>query len=396
MKKTNRHGPLPVPRLTASIPGWEKAGSAESPHVLGVLPGEGIGPEVINGALDVLGAVSECTPHRFVVRMGGKIGVSAERETGHVLPPDVVWFCQDVFDCGGAILCGPGGSRFVYELRTRFDLYCKLIPIQPEPALQGAGVFRPAAVEGVDILVVRENSGGIYFGEFGESPEQGGRRAYHRFHYDECEVTRVGRIATHLASVRRGRLCLVYKPAGLPSISALWRDCIQQLSSEADVDLELLEVDTANYRLIADAASFDVILAPNLFGDVLADGAAALLASRGMSYSANFSDAKVGVYQTAHGAAYDLAGQDRANPLGQVYSLAVMLRESFGLGDICEMIRTAVADVLAAGWRTDDIMEPQGRRVGTRELCRLVADALRLRCREHFSQSSNEAAIQAD
>jgi 3-isopropylmalate dehydrogenase len=370
----------PAGRLTGVIPGWSAAAQRGPGFVLGVLRGEGVGPEVIDGAMELLAVASEVTPYRFELRFGGDIGLSAERATGQALTAEVETFCRSVFADGGTVLCGPGGSRFVYELRERFDLYCKLIPIRPLPCLRDTGVFRSQAVDGVDVLIVRENAGGIYFGESGVAVNGQERRAFHHFHYDETQVRRLLTLAVGIAATRRGRLCVVHKPAGIPAISRLWSELAEALCADAGIDLELLEVDTANYRLLVDAAHFDVVAASNLFGDVLADGAAALLASRGMSYSGNFADGGVAVYQTAHGAAYDIAGQDRANPLGQIFSLAMLLRESFGLLRLSEAVLAAVTDALAAGWRTADIAVPGGRVVGTAEMSRRVAECFRARC----------------
>ncbi len=360
-------------RLSRAVPGWDGIPAPESIHVIGVLPGEGIGPEVIAASLAVLSAITEHTPLRFDVRVGGQIGLPAERETGRVLPAATESFCRSVFADNGALLCGPGGGRFVYELRTRFDLFCKMVPIQPMPALSDAGVLRPSAVTGVDMLIIRENVGGLYLGDYGED----GHAAYHRCRYDAAQVKRILSAGIGVARLRRGRLCVVLKPYGVPSISRLWQEQLDALSAGTGVEVRILEVDTACYLLTADARSFDVVVAPNMFADVLADGAALLLGSRGLSYSANFSASRVAVYQTGHGAARDLAGCDRANPLGQILSLAMMLHESFGLGGLSGIIRTAIAGVLSAGWRTPDIMAPGCRSVGTRELGERVADAVR-------------------
>jgi 3-isopropylmalate dehydrogenase len=288
----------------------------------------------------------------------------------------VVAFCRDIFGDGGAVLCGPGGGRFVYELRRRFDLYCKLVPLQPVRALRDTGVLRPDALEGVDILVIRENIGGLYLGEFGFDELAGRRRAFHCFHYDEAQVERILRVAVTASRMRRSRLCVVTKPGGAPSISELWRGQAERLVPGQGVELRVLEIDTACYQLVAQARDFDVVVAPNMFGDVLADGATVLLGSRGMSCSANFGDGGRAVYQTGHGAAHDLAGTDRANPVGQIHSLAMMLHESFGRPDLAAALRGAVESALAAGWRTPDIAVPGCHVVGTGELGRRIAHAL--------------------
>lgn len=351
----------------------------ERPFVVGILAGEGIGPEVVGVCLRLLAVMEERSDCRFEFRHGGKIGLEAQRETGLVLSREVLGFCEDVFADGGAILSGPGGGRFVYELRLAFDLFCKLAPLKPTPALRDTGVLVPAAVRDVDILVVRENTGGLYQGESGTEVIDGRACAWHRFHYDEGQVDRLLRVAIRAATLRRGRLCVVAKPAGVPEISDLWSSRAVALARDAGVDLRILEVDNACYQLVADARQFDVVAAPNMFGDVLADGAGVLLGSRGMCYSANFSQRGHAVYQTGHGAAYDLAGTDRANPAGQVYSVAMMLRESLGRGDLADALLGAVDDTFAAGWRTPDVLAPGCKPVGTRELAERIAAALAAR-----------------
>jgi 3-isopropylmalate dehydrogenase len=337
-------------------------------RIVGVLPGEGIGPEIIAAALDVLAAVDGA----FEVRTGGAIGLPALEETGRALTPEVVSFCEEVFADRGAILCGPGGARFVYDLRARFDLFCKLTPVRPIAALDDTGVLRPEARAGVDLLVVRENSGGLYFGEWGSE----GAAAFQQFRYEEGRVARLLDVAVRAAELRRGRLCLVVKPEGIPAISELWQSQLTQRAAGHAVETRVLEVDHASYQLIADARSHDVIVAPNLFGDILSDCAALLLGSRGLSYSGNFGPGGAAVYQTGHGAARELAGTDRANPLGQVFSLAMLLRESCGLADAADAIEEAAARTVAAGWRTADVAGPGSRVIGTREMGRRVAEAL--------------------
>ncbi len=360
-------------RWTDALPGWECA-PPRVPAVLGVLPGEGSGPEVIAAALDVLAGIAAATGVAFEVRTGGSIGEAAVRECGTALSADVAAHCRAVFAAGGAVLCGPGGGRFVYDLRRCFDLYCKLAPILPVAALRNAGVLKPQAIDGVDVLIVRENVGGLYAGEWGESRADGAWSAWQRIGYDRRQVERILAAAIALAGGRRRRLCVVHKPGGVPAISRLWRDVLETLPADG-LDVRWLEVDTAAYALLRDPRAFDVVVAPNMFGDVLADAAALLLGSRGVSCSANFGAAGRAVYQTGHGAAHDLAGTDRANPAGQILSLAALLRETFALDAAAEAIGVALDAVLRAGWRTPDIMESGCRPVGTRELGRRVADA---------------------
>ncbi|MEN8174169.1 MAG: isocitrate/isopropylmalate family dehydrogenase [Pseudomonadota bacterium] len=368
--------PVAPSRCHRAFSFWERIGNQPAENaVIGLLPGEGIGPELIAGCRLILEKVGACAGQRFEIRTGGPIGVPAWRETGDYVTPEVETFCREVHADRGAVLCGPGGGRFVYDLRRRLDLFCKLVPLQPVNALRNLGPLRAEAVDGVDILVVRENMGGLYQGEHVNESDNDGRRVRHCFGYTEKQVSRIIDVGVKLAGLRRGRLCVVYKPGGVPAVSELWREQAQALCRGTDVDLQLLEVDNACYQLIANAAAFDVVVASNMFGDVLADGATVLIGSRGMSFSANFSDDGIGIYQTGHGAAHDLAGLDRANPIGQIQSLVYMLREHFDLELIARAIEAAIEQVLGDGWRTADLMAPGCREVGTRRMGELIAEA---------------------
>lgn len=365
------------PSYSDAIPQWTAAGPITKNHVLGVLPGEGVGPEVVNVALDVLEVVTSHSDHRFDRRSGGPIGVAATRATGQSLTPEVIDFCNDVFDEGGAVFCGPGGDRFVYNLRATFDLYCKLVPLRPVPALHDCGPLRPAFIENLDIVVVRENTGGLYFGEW--DVEMNGTSKFiarHQYLYKRDEVERILRVALSLARMRRGRLVLVTKPGGLPALSQIWEHVLEELNRQFGIDTRILEVDNAVYQLIADAKSFDVIACPNMFGDIIGDCGGLLLGSRGMSFSGNFAPDGRAVYQTGHGAAWDLAGTDRANPIGQVLSLAMMLRETYSMRREAAAVEQAVQMTLSSGVRTADISGPECHVVGTRELGAHVCEML--------------------
>lgn len=346
------------------------------PHLIGILPGEGIGPEIIEVSIDLLKVIEARLPVAFDLRVGGKIGKDAIKESGKALTEEVVRFSRGIFDLGCPLLCGPGGERFVYDLRRQFDLYCKLAPIAPLPSMAGTGPLKASAVQGVDILVVRENTGGLYQGEFGMEQVDGQRHAFHRFDYVDAQVERIMEAACRLAGKRNGKLCVVTKPGGVPSISQLWEDVAAASCRKHGISLRVLEIDNACYQMISDAASFDVVVAPNMFGDVIADNAALLLGSRGMSYSANYSADGFAVYQTGHGAAHDLTGLNKANPVGQMLSLAMLLHESFGMDAIANAIRESINDTLAAGWRTADIAVQGCRVVGTREISNEIATSL--------------------
>jgi 3-isopropylmalate dehydrogenase len=363
-----------TPRLTDHIPDWRSPRSLPASGTIGVLLGEGIGPEVVRAALSVLDALKG-TDVRVDVRAGPDDHV--RRHPGPALAAEVAVFCESVFADGGAMFCGAIGGRFVYELRKRFDLYCKLVPLQPSLVIADASIVRPELLSGVDMLVVRENVGGLYLGEFGR--RDGGRVAYQHASYSVDEVARILLVAADLARARRGNLAVVVKRGGIPELSALWCEQAEAVAADRGVSLEILDVDNASFQIIAHPRRFDVIATSNLLGDILADGATTLLGSRGMSYSANFGPQGRAVYQTGHGAAHDLAGRDTANPVAQILSLAMMLHESFGLAAAARGIEAAVERVLAAGFRTPDIAGPASRVVGTRELAeRIAAEAGRL------------------
>jgi 3-isopropylmalate dehydrogenase len=347
------------------------------PHkiAIGVLPGEGIGPEVVGCAPTVLESVAEATGLRVEARTGGPIGRSAEQASGRALPDDVVQFCQDIFSQRGAILSGPGGGRYVYDLRKRFDLFFKISPLRMVNGLPDAARLKPEALSGVDLLITRENTGGVYQGSWDDQTSLWGERlAQHRLAYSEPQVRRFLEAAARLARSRRGQLTVVWKEAGLPSISRLWRDCAADAATGIGVRFSMVDIDLMTYQLIQDAAAFDVIAAPNLCGDVLADLGAVLLGSRGLSYSGNYAEDGHAVYQTNHGAAYDLAGSDRANPAGQILSLAMMLRESFGLWRAADAVEEAMRSVWREGWRTRDVAGAGDQVIGTREMGSRVAE----------------------
>jgi 3-isopropylmalate dehydrogenase len=366
--------------------------STPSPHIVGVLKGEGIGPEVIDCALHVLAALEAGTGVKFETRAGGVIGRESEGRGGRILPEPVVEFCRGIFDAGGAVLNGPGGGRYVYELRRTFDLFCKLSPLEVAPELAGAGRLKPEHVRGVNILMVRENAAGVYQGTWKESGTNGDRVAEHRFSYREHDVSRILRTASRLAAGRRGHLTVVYKESGVPSISELWRECALRISHQAGVRCSLLDIDHMAYRLIQHPGEFDVVAAPNLFGDVLSDLGGVLLGSRGLSFAGSFAENGAAVYSTNHGAAYDLAGTDRANPIAQILSMAMMLRETFGLAREARLIEEAIRDVWRQGYRTADLHEPDCEIVGTQRMAAAVADAVLRRSRTTATEAVNQDA----
>lgn len=196
----------------------------EARPLIGVLEGTGIGPEIIGATLQILKSVEQALDLKFEVRHGGLIGEEAIAEYGKWLPEDTMEFCADVFRLGGAILNGPGGGRYVYDLRRRFDLFCKFVPVQPSPELARAGKISPQFLKDVDLLIVRDNTGGVYQGQWGDRATNKGRVAEHSFNYSESEVRRLVEVAARAAAQRRGHLHVIVKDGGVPTVTALWRD----------------------------------------------------------------------------------------------------------------------------------------------------------------------------
>ena len=366
----------PRPRLSETLGVPCAAFDPAQVHHIGVLLGEGVGAEVVPVAMRLLDLLADQSGRQFQLHQGGLIGLPAKAQYGSCLSDEVTGFAEHLFALGGAMLCGPGGDRFVYELRRRFNLYCKFTPLEPLPELRAAGAVRPEIAAATDIIAVRENMGGIYQGDWDEDGPPGARIARHRFEYREADVRRIMGVAFDLAATRRGHVHVVLKPGGIPSISSLWRSVAEEMARDAGIALGELEIDNAVYQMIADPGQFDVLVSPNMFGDVLADCGSLLLASRGLSYSGNFNDLGHAVYQTGHGAARDIAGKDVANPIGQIFSLGMMLRESFCWPQADAALRVAVRATLRSGIATGDLAMPTHRVVGTAEFGDAVADHL--------------------
>lgn len=347
--------------------------------MIGVLPGTGIGPQVIESALKVLRAVEEVAEVQFQIRQGGPIGEDAEAIEGKGLTNSVVRFCSEIFQQGGAVLSGPGGGRYVYELRREFDLFCKFVPVVPSPKLASAGRLSPCFVEGVDMLIVRDNAGGVYQGEWREHASEAGRVAHHSFSYSEQQIQRITDVAARAAAGRRGIMHVIVKAGGVPGMTELWREVALASGRKYSIDVAMMNVDLAVYELIQNPKRFDVVVAPNLFGDIIADVSGVLVSSRGVTFSGNYDANGNGVYQTNHGCAHDLAGLDVANPAGQIYSLAMLLRESFGLYEIASLMEQALDRTWEKGWRTADIVEEGCQRVGTKAMTdRIVEEVYQL------------------
>jgi len=357
--------------------------------VIAVLPGDGIGPEVITEALRVLTAVSETRRHTFDARWG-LIGGCAMDATGDPLPDETRSLCL----AADAVLLGAvGGPQWddpaasvrpeqgLLALRQALGLYANLRPVTVHGALVAASPIRAERLAGVDILVVRELTGGIYFGEKRrESLNGSGERASDLCVYTTEEIERVVRVAATLARARRAKLTSVDK-ANVLETSRLWRQVATRVVRDEfpDVSLTHLLVDACAMQLIRAPADFDVIVTENMFGDILTDEASMLAGSIGLLPSASLGvpptngGVQHGLYEPIHGSAPDIAGRGIANPLGAIASVALMLRHSFGLHEEARAVDEALGETLKAGWRTADIRAADGRLCSTSEIGTLVA-----------------------
>jgi 3-isopropylmalate dehydrogenase len=345
-------------------------------------PGDGIGPEVIREAAAVLAAVAP-----DVEQVEKRVGGCAIDADATPLPDDTL---QAALDCGTVLLGAVGGPKWdklppplrpergLLGLRKALDLYANVRPALVHPALADASPLRPEAVKGVDLVVVRELVGGLYFGEpRGRCDVDGLRRARNTMVYDEREIARIARVAFGLARRRKKLVTNVHK-ANVLEVCALWNEVVEEVAREfPDVRLEHQLVDSAAMVLLRDAPRFDVLLCENLFGDILSDEAAMITGSLGMLPSASLGDKRGGLFEPVHGTAPDIAGQDRANPLAAILCVAMLLEEALGRTAEGARVRAAVSTALDAGFRTPDLARrPDDRVVGTREMGRRVREAL--------------------
>jgi len=247
--------------------------------------------------------------------------------------------------------------------------------VRPSAALANHTQIGTRRLDTVDLLLVRDNDGGVYQGKWQNHDTAQGRLAEHGFSYTEAQVTQLVEVAARAAADRRGMLHVIVKDGGVPGITALWREVGFAVARARGVRAEMMNIDLAGYELIRNPARFDVVVAPNLFGDILADLAGLLVGSRGATYSGNFdASGRAAVYQTNHGCAHDLAGSNSANPAGQILSLAMLLRESLDLVEAASLIERALVQAWRKGWRTADLAEPGCRVVGTSQMAEQVAE----------------------
>ena len=345
---------------------------------IAVMPGDGIGPEVTVCARELLETLAARHGHEFTF-VEGLIGGCAIDATGSALPAETLAICEDA----DAILLGAvGGPKWsdptapvrpedgLLQLRQHFGLFANLRPVKTYPALINQAPLRAELLQDVDILFVRELVSGIYFGD---RQEQGdGDVSHDTMRYHRSEVEQVANVAFRAAQGRRKKLCSVDKANVLASMR-LWRRTVVDVHEEyADVELEHLLVDAATMHLLTRPGSFDVIVAGNMFGDILSDEASVLAGSLGMLPSASLRADQFGLYEPVHGSAPDIAGQGKANPIGMFLSAALLLRYSLGLEEEAQAIEAAIDAALAEGLRTADIADESRKAVSTAKFAQAV------------------------
>ncbi|WP_265445778.1 3-isopropylmalate dehydrogenase [Acetivibrio straminisolvens] len=357
---------------------------------IAVLPGDGIGPEVIEQAAKVIEAVGEKYNHSFELKEG-LLGGCAIDATGEPFPKETLELCKS----SDAVLLGavggpkwdnlPGNKRpeaGLLGIRGALGLYANLRPAVIYQALKGASPLRSDIVkDGIDIMVVRELTGGMYFGERGRvQTENMGQAAFDTEKYSEFEIERIARLAFETAMKRNKKLMSVDKANVLES-SRLWREVVIKVAKDyPEVELNHMYVDNAAMQLVRNPAQFDVIVTSNMFGDILSDEASMITGSIGMLPSASLGEGSLGLYEPIHGSAPDIAGQDKANPIATILSVAMMMKYSFGLGDVSDAIENAVVNVLDMGYRTADIASPDtpgDNVVGTKKMGELIISKLK-------------------
>ena len=354
-------------------------------YQIAVIPGDGIGPDVVEQTLKVMDKVGEKFGHTFNYTkvLAGGCAIDA---TGACLPQETIDICK----ASDAVLLGAVGGwkwdnlpgdqrpeRALLGLRKALGLFANLRPALLFEQLADASPLKPEILAGgLDIVVVRELTGGIYFGEKGHRDTDLGPAAYDIEQYAEGEVRRIAKVAFDMAMKRSKHVTSVDKANVLES-SRLWRRVVAEVAQDyAEVTLDNLYVDNAAMQLVRNPRQFDVIVTSNIFGDILSDEASQITGSIGMLPSASLAEGNFGMYEPVHGSAPDIAGQDKANPMATILSAAMMLRYTFGLGAEADAIENAVKSVLDQGYRTPDLYAGQGTQVGTAQMGDLIAAAI--------------------
>jgi 3-isopropylmalate dehydrogenase len=352
---------------------------------IATIPGDGIGSEIIAETIKVLEKIGELFGHSFAFTEVLAGGIAIDK-TGVPLPHETVEVCKK----SDAVLLGAVGGwkwdvlpgnmrpeRALLGLRGELGLYANLRPAVLHESLKEACPLRPdIAAGGIDIMIVRELTGGMYFGDRGRKETDLGLAAWDTEMYATEEVRRIAITAFDLARSRKKKLTNVDKANVLES-SRLWREVVLEVAKDyPDVTLDHLYIDNAAMQIIRDPGSYDVMVTTNMFGDILSDEASQITGSIGMLPSASLNKNNFGMYEPIHGSAPDIAGQDKANPIATILSAAMMLEISFGLKAEAKAIENAVTEVLKSGARTGDIMSEGMKCVGTKEMGRLVLNAI--------------------
>lgn len=351
-----------------------------------VLKGDGIGPDIVDQALKVLDLVGDKYGHEFNYDFQ-LIGGAAIDEAGVSLPEATLESCQN---SDSVILGAVGGPKWdnlsngdrpekaLLGLRSALGLFSNIRPAVMYKELKDACPLKDSIIgdDGIDIVVVRELTGGIYFGERGQGTGDLGEYMYDTMKYSEFEVERIAVQAFDIA-MKRGKKVTSVDKANVLDNSKLWRKVVERVAERyPEVELNHLYVDNAAMQLVINPKQFDVIVTGNMFGDIISDEASMITGSIGMLPSASLSATKVGMYEPIHGSAPDIAGQDKANPMATVLSVAMMLRYAFDLGKEADAVEAAVAKVLEDGYRTGDIMTDGCTQVGTVEMGKLICERL--------------------
>ena len=351
-----------------------------------LLPGDGIGPEILAQGVAVLKAVGQKFGHEFCMEEA-LIGGAAIDATGQPLPDATVEACRKADAIFLAAVGGPKWDGLAPEIRPEkgllgirkaLGLFANLRPALLLPELAGACLLRAdVAAKGLDLIVVRELTGDVYFGEpRGVEVRDGLRTGYNTMIYNEEEIRRIARVAFETARQRNKKVCSVEKSNVLES-SRLWKEVVIEAHKDyADVELSHMYVDNAAMQLVRDPSQFDVILTGNIFGDILSDEASVITGSLGMLPSASMGASGPGLFEPIHGSAPDIAGQDKANPLATILSAAMLLRLAFQLGAEADAVENAVRQTLRDGFRTGDIMEEGKTLVGCTAMGQKVVERL--------------------
>ena len=350
-----------------------------------ILPGDGIGKEIVAQALKVINLLN--ANHGMGMNLvEGVIGGSAYDETGSPLPKETIVAAKE---CDSILLGAVGGpqwesldrelrpERGLLGIRAELDLFSNIRPAILYPQLANASTLKNEVVSGLDLMIVRELVGGIYFGQpRGIKTKDGERFGVNSATYSESEIARIGHSAFQIAQKRNKRVCSIDK-ANVLEVCELWREVMEEVSQNyPDVELSHMYVDNAAMQLVREPKQFDVMVTSNLFGDILSDCAAMLTGSIGMLPSASLNKNNYGMYEPIHGSAPDIAGKDIANPLATILSVSMMLRYSLNQASLADKINSAVNVVLDQGYRTKDIAAVGDKIVGTEEMGDLIVDAI--------------------